>query len=98
MLRQRFRVDTGRLKRSLGTRAKVQRNGFGFANVEARRGGKHQGYHAHLIELGTSQQSAQPFLRPSLDAAGRAGEIDAAFVEAINKTIEKQLGRIRAAK
>ena len=89
-------VDSGRLKRSLGTRAKVERGGFGFADVEARRGGKYQGYHAHLVELGTSQQSAQPFLRPAIDAAGRAGEVDAAFVEAINKTIERQLARIAA--
>ena len=46
------------------------------------------------LALPSSRRS--PFLRPAIDAAGRAGEVDAAFVEAINKTIAKQLARIAA--
>ena len=86
-------VDEGDLKRALIGKAKVDRKGEGQVRIGARRGGKFKGYHAHFIELGTSKQPAQPYLRPALDENERV--ILSEFVDAINRTIAgklKQLG------
>ena len=86
-------VATGDLKRSLAAVVKVDRDGVGIARVGARRGGGFRGYHVHLVELGTSQQPARPFLRPALDDAESQGEVRDAFIMALNNTIEKRLAR-----
>ena len=79
-------VDEGKLKRSIGIRAKVSRGGDGYADVGFSE------FYGGFIELGTSRQQAQPFLRPALE--GSEGEITAAFVAAMNATIAKALGRL----
>ena len=85
-------VASGRLKRSLASRASVTKSGFGVGDVFARRGGGYEGYHAHLIELGTSTQRARPFLRPAQIEADRSGAIVNAFIDSLNKTIAKIVG------
>ena len=79
------------MKRNIRTVVKVDRNGEGSAVVGFDRGNAHYG---GFVELGTSTQQAQPYLRPALDEAQASGEIQVAFVEAMNKTIEKALGRL----
>lgn len=89
-------VATGDLKRSLAAVAKVDRDGVGIARVGARRDGGFRGYHVGLVELGTSQQPARPFLRPALDDAESQGEVRDAFITALNATIEKRAAKNRS--
>ena len=84
-------VRTGNLKRSIRGEASVKRDGRGEARVGFGRGGRH----GVPIELGTSTQAARPMLRPALDEAEAQGEIQQAFIVAINNTIEKRLARNR---
>lgn len=86
--------ESGALRRAIKSRAKVTRSGFGFADVGVEKGDV---FYGHFIEVGTSQQPARPFLRPALDDAERDGRVTDAFITALNKTIERQVGRIRGA-
>lgn len=76
-------VDTGNLKKSIGI-ISAKRQGKEKVNLIAgpRRAkgkemqvdgetvmkGEMKGYHAHLVEFGTVEMPAQPYLRPALDA------------------------------
>ena len=82
-------VDSGDLKRSIAVNAKVDRAGEGYADVGYR---KDKAFYGGFVELGTSQQPARPFLRPALEES--EGDIEQAFIGALNKTIEKALGRL----
>ena len=84
-------VRTGNLRRSIRGEASVKRDGRG----EARVGFLPSGFYGTFIELGTSTQPARPMLRPALDEAEAQGEIQQAFIVAINRTIEKRLARVR---
>lgn len=75
-------VDTGALQRSITQTVTVQDRDRSFALVGYR---KKQFYGA-FVELGTSKMAAKPFLRPALDESGP--EIEKAFVEALQRTIE----------
>jgi HK97 gp10 family phage protein len=66
--------DTGKLQESIvvSTRLKKsQRRGPRFTGVEvfigASSSGNKKGYHAHLVEFGTSKMAARPFMRPAFD-------------------------------
>ena len=84
-------VDQGDLRRDIKSKAKVRRDGSGYADV----GFLKRSFHGHFIELGTSTQPAQPFLRPALDQAESSGQIQDEFIGALNRTIAKQLGRLK---
>ena len=80
---------TGKLRRNIKSKAKVFRSGYGQADI----GVTDDAFYGRIIETGSSQQQARPFLRPAFHAARAAGEIHRGFIEAINKTIQRQLGR-----
>ena len=82
-------VDEGDLKRAIAINAKVDKKGEGYADVGFR---KEMAFYGGFVELGTSRQQAQPYLRPALDES--EGEIKEAFIAAMNKTIGKALGRL----
>ena len=84
--------DSGDLGRAIKSKARVSRDGYGTADVGVEKGPV---FYGHFKELGTSQQPATPFLRPALDKAEQSGEIQEAFVAALNKTIARTLGRLR---
>ena len=84
-------VAEGALKMAIASVSKVSRVGEGFARIGYN---KEKVAHGGAIELGTSQQPAQPYLRPAI--ADTEAEILEAFVTALNKTIERRLGRARA--
>ena len=90
LARDKVPVASGDLRKGIRTVAKVNRDGEGYANV----GFDPKEFHGLFVELGTSQQSAKPFLRPALDEADSQGKIGAAFVDSINATIKKQLGKL----
>lgn len=97
LAKEKVPVRTGNLRRSLGTKVSVKRSGFGTAAIAARRGGRYRGgYYGGLVELGTSRTPARPYLRPAIDEAERSGDVQNAFIEAINKTIQKRLAKNRA--
>ena len=85
--RAKVAIDEGDLKKAIAINAKVDRAGEGFADVGFR---KDQAFYGGFVELGTSTQQAQPYLRPALDES--ESEITDAFIGALNKTIEKALG------
>ena len=83
-------VDTGILHDSIVVRRARGRLGqvfVGFRQPTSRR--------AHLTEYGTSTTSAQPFMRPALDAGARAAinEIGRALKKGIDKAAAKLAGR-----
>ena len=84
-------VDSGDLKRAVKSRATVKRSGFGYADIGVEKGSV---FYGHFIELGTSRQAARPFLRPAIDQADKSGEISESFINALNRTIERQLGKL----
>ena len=90
LARDKVPVASGDLRKGIRTEAKVNRDGEGYANV----GFDRKEFHGLFVEVGTSQQSARPFLRPALDEADSKGLIGAAFIDAINATIQKQLGKL----
>ncbi len=87
----RVPVDEGDLKKSLKSHATVKKSGFGYVDIGPEKG---EVFYGHIVELGSSQQSARPFLRPALDQADKDGSIQSEFIEALNKTIAKQLGKL----
>ena len=89
--KQGVAVDQGDLRRDIKSKAKVTRDGSGYADV----GFLKRSFHGRFVELGTSQQPARPFLRPALEKAEQSGEIQEAFVATLNKTIARTLGRLR---
>ena len=84
-------VDQGDLRQDIKSKAKVTRDGSGYADV----GFLRRSFHGRFVELGTSQQPARPFLRPALDKAESTGQIQDEFIGALNRTIAKQLGRLK---
>ena len=90
--RARVPVDEGDLRKSIKTKATVKRSGDGYADVGF---DPEIAFYGGFVELGTSQQPARPFLRPALEQANKSGDIQEAFITALNKTIERTLGRIR---
>lgn len=85
--KRRVPVDTGFLKKSITQRVTVQGVSQSYALVGYRK----KAFYGGFIELGTSKMAAQPFLRPALDESH--SEIEKAFVDALNRTIEGQTGR-----
>ena len=61
-------MDEGDLKRSLKRKATVKRSGFGYVDIGPEKG---KVFYGHIVESGSSQQSARPFLRPALDEGER---------------------------
>ena len=84
--RAQVAVDEGDLRKGIAINAKVSRGGDGYADVGF------SSFYGGFVELGTSRQQAQPFLRPAL--AESEGEITDAFIGAMNATIAKALGRL----
>lgn len=82
--------ETGRLRRNIKSKATVKRSGYGYADV----GVTTEAFYGNLIETGTSQQPARPFLRPALTKGNQNGAIQDGFINALNKTIERVLGRL----
>lgn len=84
--KQRVPVDTGLLKRSI-----TQNVSVGSGKAEALVGYRKKAFYGGFVELGTSKMRAQPFLRPALDESHT--EIEAAFVDALNRTVTGQMAR-----
>ena len=85
-------VESGDLKGAIGVKVTVTKAGDGYADV----GFDRDEFHGLFVELGTSQQRARPFLRPALEEGYRSGKIQAAFIDSLNSTIRKQLGKLKA--
>ena len=61
--RAKVPIDEGDLKKAIAINAKVDRAGEGYADVGLP---QRAGILRRFIELGTSTQQAQPYLRPAL--------------------------------
>ena len=85
-------VSTGRLRRrGINWRVRrFRRDGEGHVDV----GWTVDAFYGGFIELGTSQHRAQPHLRPELEDAHQSGRAQETFVEQLNKTIMRVLGRL----
>lgn len=85
-------TDSGNLKKSLGIvkRRSKDKTKVRFS-VTPRRGGKFNGFYAHMIEFGTSKMSAQPFMRPAFDNQDNQSieEAKKYLAKRIDKEIEK---------
>lgn len=99
--------DTGLLKKSLGRKVKVYKNGVAVAVVGPRQGfrksvtrskGRRAAVtlianpvkYAHLVELGTQNAPAHPFLKPALD--GQQAAIRDAMAGVIRAGLEQAGG------
>ena len=87
--RAKVPIGEGDLKKAIAINAKVDKKGEGHADIGFR---KDKAFYGGFVELGTSTQQARPYLRPALEES--EPEILPAFVNALNKTIDKALGRL----
>ena len=84
---------TGNLKASIGQVGVRGLPGGGQARqVGALKGGRFKGYHAHLVEFGTSTAAPHPFIRPAWDETRTAAL--KILVAELGKGVEKQALRI----
>ncbi len=96
-------VDTGMLAKSITTRTRKARSDVksspkvvGVRQIKARlvRKGKRKAQfvnpnrYAHLVEFGSENMAAEPFMRPALDNKGR--EAIAKIMEALAKGVERE--------
>lgn len=81
--------DTRNLEKSIGVvkRREKDKSKVRFS-VTPRRGGKFDGFYAHMIEFGTSKMPAQPFMRPAFESQDKQS-IEAAK-EYMAKRIDKE--------
>jgi len=87
--------DTGNLKKSLGVIKRRSRDKTKLRfSITPRKGGKNDGFYAHMIEFGTSRQQAQPFMRPAFE--NKANECLSAVKDYMAKRIEKEIIKARA--
>ena len=84
-------VASGDLKKTLRIKVVIERSGLGYADIAV---GKGDVFYGHIVEFGSSQQPAQPFLRPALEKGDKTGTVRGAFLGALNKTIANQLGKL----
>lgn len=104
-------VRTGMLKKSLGTKTQIFPNGDGVAIIGPRAGPKflkviknakgkevkiRPSRYGHLVELGTINQPARPFLRPALVSA--KGKAFNAFAVQFDISLAKAVARQRVKK
>lgn len=88
LMRRFAPVERGDLKKGIRSKAKVQRNGFGYVDI----GPTRDLFYAGFQELGTSEFSANPFMRPALEEGHRSKAIENEFIMAMNRTIARVLG------
>ncbi|RJP21673.1 MAG: hypothetical protein C4529_07030 [Deltaproteobacteria bacterium] len=89
--RAKVPVDTGALKRSIVAKANTKKGGEISATVgvarkkfaKGKRAGKSPRRYAHLVEFGSANNPAQPFLRPAMDT-----KIDAVIEATRKKMVE----------
>jgi HK97 gp10 family phage protein len=87
-------VDTGNLKKSLGTtKRKTEDKNIVRFSISPRRGGNSDGFYGHMIEFGTSKMVAQPFLRPAFES--QDNESIKAVSEYLAKRIDKEIEKAR---
>jgi len=86
-------IDTGDLEKSIGAnRRKTDEKTVVMFTVSPRRGGKYDGFHGHLVEFGTKNMAAQPFMRPAYEKEGEK-TIDATR-EYMAKRVEKEIEKL----
>lgn len=85
---------TGNLKKSIGIikRKSKDKSKVRFS-VTARKGGKNDGFYAHLLEFGTSKMAAIPMFRPAYESQGRES-IEAAK-DYLAKRIDKEIAKAK---
>ena len=81
-------VASGELRDSLEIeKPTITGPGKGFIRVKASQ--RKGGYHAHLLEFGTSRQRAQPYLRPAQNET--TGKQRDAFIKVVNSANRKAI-------
>lgn len=86
--------DTRNLEKSIGTvKRKTKDKSIARFSVTPRRGGKHDGFYAHMIEFGTSKMPAAPFMRPAFE--NQSDQSIKAAKEYIAKRIDKEVEKAR---
>ena len=85
-------VDSPNLQIGINKRKTKDKTQVRFS-VSPRRGGKNDGFYAHMVEFGTSKQAPQPFMRPAFEAQGNQS-IDAAK-DYLAKRIDKEIQKSR---
>jgi HK97 gp10 family phage protein len=73
----------GNLQKSIGAMQVKDKKGNKAVLVKPRRGAKwkNDGYYAHLVEFGTSNSPAQPYMRPAFDSTKAL----------VNATVKKEI-------
>ena len=84
-------VKTGRLRDSLVVKKDRTRPGVVVVHV----GATYAAPHAHLVEFGTVNSPARPFLRPAYDANRMA--VLSRLRKEVGKRIEREVKKLRAA-
>ena len=61
-------------------------------SVSPQKGGKNDGYYGHMVEFGTKNMTAQPFMRPSFEKAGDASL--EASKDYMMKRVDKEIAKL----
>jgi HK97 gp10 family phage protein len=84
-------IKRGNLKRAIGIRNN-RKNQDAELFVGPRLGGKNDGYYAHMVEYGTKNTPAQPFMRPAYDST--ASQVTALAAKEAALVIQKEIDRL----
>ena len=89
--RRRVPVDTGLTKKAIGTKVWLKKDSVATVMIGLRRGMKgSRHFLVGLLELGTRNMPARPFLRPALDSQKNAA------VTALAKALKARIDKVTA--
>jgi len=94
-MKRRVPVESGRLKKTLGRRSKIDKKGTGKTTAIVRVGAvkRKNSWRAQFVEFGTSKTQAQPFIRPALD---KSGDVVTLFETRLKSRIDKEVKKQKA--
>jgi HK97 gp10 family phage protein len=94
--KSRVPVDTGNLKKNIGTWVRKSDDGGAYLQVgvydrkRAQKKGMPYAFYAHMIEFGTSEHPANPFIKPSaMNNLTAIQQIEAKYLSALSGTVSK---------
>lgn len=90
-MRQRAPVDEATLRKAIHSKRKRARPGEAISDVRISHGSdaKHDAWHWHFVEFGTTKHSAQPYIVPTIEEIGP--QVPNMYRDEFGKRLEKRL-------
>lgn len=96
MMRKEAPKDEGTLRRAIKTKRRSMRGSLAVSDVRIEHGrqAKHDAWYWHMIEFGSQNKSARPYIRPTADKLEQ--ELPRLWSEQFGKKLEKALAKLHA--